>query len=94
MRPRRPLAAKEKGVFGIGVDADQGYLGPHVMTSATKKVDVAGLQDDRGGRGRPRAKFTTNFNAIFTVANGGVGYGKFSSRISPELEAGRRRSGS
>ena len=34
-------AAKEKGVFGIGVDADQGYLGPHVMTSATKKVDVA-----------------------------------------------------
>ena len=34
-------AAKEKGVFGIGVDADQGYLGAHVMTSATKKVDVA-----------------------------------------------------
>jgi basic membrane protein A and related proteins len=28
-------AAKEKKVFGIGVDADQGYLGPHVMTSAT-----------------------------------------------------------
>ena len=34
-------AAKEKGVFGIGVDADQGYLGQHVLTSATKKVDVA-----------------------------------------------------
>ena len=34
-------AAKEKGVFGIGVDADQGYLGTHVLTSATKKVDVA-----------------------------------------------------
>ena len=34
-------AAKEKGVFGIGVDADQGYLGNHVLTSATKKVDVA-----------------------------------------------------
>ena len=34
-------AAKERGVFGIGVDADQGYLGQHVMTSATKKVDVA-----------------------------------------------------
>ena len=34
-------AAKEKGLFGIGVDADQGYLGQHVMTSATKKVDVA-----------------------------------------------------
>ena len=34
-------AAKEKGVQGIGVDADQGYLGDHVMTSALKKVDVA-----------------------------------------------------
>ena len=28
-------------MFGIGVDADQGYLGQHVLTSATKKVDVA-----------------------------------------------------
>ncbi len=34
-------AAKEKKVWGIGVDADQGYLGTHVLTSATKKVDVA-----------------------------------------------------
>ena len=28
-------------VGGIGVDADQGYLGEHILTSATKKVDVA-----------------------------------------------------
>ncbi len=34
-------AAKERNVFGIGVDADQFYLGNHVLTSATKKVDVA-----------------------------------------------------
>ena len=34
-------AAKEKGVQGIGVDADQAYLGDHIMTSAEKKVDVA-----------------------------------------------------
>ena len=33
-------AAKEKGVQGIGVDADQAYLGDHIMTSALKKVDV------------------------------------------------------
>ena len=26
---------------GIGVDADQGYLGAHIITSALKKVDVA-----------------------------------------------------
>jgi basic membrane protein A and related proteins len=79
-------AAKEKGVFGSGVDADQGYLGAHVMTSATKKVDVAVYQTIDAAR-KTRAKFRTNFNAIFTVANGGVGYGKISSRISPALKA-------
>src|SRR6185436_7626332 len=34
-------AAKENKVWGIGVDADQRYLGPHIMTSALKKVDKA-----------------------------------------------------
>src|SRR4029078_10198144 len=34
-------AAKQKKVWGIGVDADQSYLGPHVLTSAEKKVDRA-----------------------------------------------------
>src|SRR4029078_8198966 len=34
-------AAKEKGKQGIGVDADQAYLGDHVMTSALKKIDQA-----------------------------------------------------
>ena len=34
-------ASHQKGIFGIGVDADQGYLGPWVMTSALKRVDVA-----------------------------------------------------
>ena len=34
-------AAKEKGVWGIGVDADQSFLGPHILTSAVKRVDTA-----------------------------------------------------
>jgi basic membrane protein A len=79
-------AAKEKGVFGIGVDADQGYLGQHVMTSATKKVDVAVFSTIQAAKGSG-AKFRTNFDAIFTVKNGGVGYGKISNRISPALKA-------
>jgi basic membrane protein A len=33
--------AKEKGVWGIGVDADQSFLGDHILTSAVKRVDVA-----------------------------------------------------
>ena len=34
-------AAKNAGVWGIGVDADQNYLGSYVITSALKKVDQA-----------------------------------------------------
>jgi basic membrane protein A len=34
-------AAQRRGVYGIGVDTDQSYLGPEVITSAVKKVDVA-----------------------------------------------------
>jgi basic membrane protein A len=69
-------AAKEKGKQGIGVDADQAYLGPHILTSAIKKVDVAvvdtikQVQDD---------KFTGGTNTTFEVANGGAGLGKISA---------------
>jgi basic membrane protein A len=34
-------AAQQKNVYGIGVDADQSYLGPYIMTSAIKRVDQA-----------------------------------------------------
>jgi basic membrane protein A len=72
-------AAKERKVFGIGVDADQGYLGNHVLTSATKRVDVAVFKTIEAAK-TGGAKFKTNFNAIFTVKNDGVGYGKISTR--------------
>jgi basic membrane protein A and related proteins len=75
-------AAKEKNVFGIGVDADQGYLGNHVLTSATKKVDVAVYQTIAAAKASG-ANFKTNFNAIFTVKNNGVGYGRLSTRVQP-----------
>lgn len=34
-------SAQQHGVYGIGVDADQSYLSPIIITSALKKVDVA-----------------------------------------------------
>ena len=87
-------AAREKGMWGIGVDADQGYLGPHVLTSATKKVDVA-VSSTIGAAKANGAKFRTNFNAIFTVKNGGVGYGRISTRVpaawKKELESVRQQ---
>jgi basic membrane protein A and related proteins len=72
-------AAKERSMQGIGVDADQGYLGAHVITSALKKVDVAvfdtvkSVQDDA---------FTGGEDTIFDVKSGGVGLGKLSSEGS------------
>jgi basic membrane protein A and related proteins len=66
-------AAKEKGVQGIGVDADQAYLGPHILTSALKKVDVAVFDAiKRVGAG----SFKGGTDVIATVKNGGVGIGK------------------
>ena len=39
-------------IWGIGVDADQSFLGPQVLTSALKGVDQAVYPDDQGGPGR------------------------------------------
>jgi basic membrane protein A len=69
-------AAKEKGIQGIGVDADQAYLGPQVFTSALKKVDVAvfnaikAVQDD---------KYAGGTDITNTVKSGGIGYGKLNA---------------
>jgi basic membrane protein A len=70
-------AAKEKGVQGIGVDADQSYLGPHILTSALKKVDVAVFDAIKRAQA---GQFAGGTDVIATVKNGGVGLGK----ISPE----------
>jgi basic membrane protein A len=69
-------AAKEKGVQGIGVDADQSYLGPHILTSALKKVDVAVFDAIKRAQA---GKFKGGTDVIATVKNGGVGLGKIST---------------
>ena len=69
-------AAKEKNMQGIGVDADQGYLGEHIITSALKKVDVAvfeTVQQVQDG------SFKGGEDTVFDVKSGGVGLGKLSS---------------
>jgi basic membrane protein A len=69
-------AAKEKGVQGIGVDADQGYLGDHIMTSALKKVDVAVLNVIKSVQD---GSFKGDTDVINDVKSGGVGFGKTNS---------------
>jgi basic membrane protein A and related proteins len=68
-------AAKEGGVWGIGVDSDQGYLGTHILTSATKKVDRAVFTTAREVK---NDTFKGGTDGLFTVKNGGVGFGKVS----------------
>jgi basic membrane protein A and related proteins len=69
-------AAKEKGVQGIGVDADQAYLGDHILTSALKKVDVAVYNAIKRAQ---EGQFEGGTDVIATVENGGVGLGKISA---------------
>jgi basic membrane protein A and related proteins len=84
-------AAKSKGVWGIGVDADQSFLGNHVLTSATKKVDVS-VYDTIADYKRTRAKFKGATDKIYTVKNGGVGYGKLSSKLPASVRGQYKKS--
>ena len=70
-------AAKEKAVWGIGVDADQAYLGPHILTSAIKKVDVAVYTTVANAA---KGKYKGG-NTFYTLKNNGAGIGKISPKV-------------
>jgi basic membrane protein A len=71
-------ATKQQKVWGIGVDADQSFLGPHILTSALKRVDEAVFDtiksvvdgNWKGGR-----------NLTFGLADDGVGLGTISPKV-------------
>jgi basic membrane protein A and related proteins len=66
-------AAKSEGVQGIGVDADQAYLGDHILTSAIKRVDVAVFDAIKRAQD---GTFKGGTDVLHTVENDGVGLGK------------------
>jgi basic membrane protein A len=74
-------AAKQKHIWGIGVDADQSFLGPHILTSALKKVDVSVYDAIKAFKANPSG-FKGGFNANYTLKNHAIGYGKLSSKLS------------
>ena len=76
-------AAKDRGRWGVGVDSDQSFLGPHILTSATKKVDVAVFETTRSVID---GEFAGGAETLFDVSNGGVGYGKVSTD-APDRDA-------
>ena len=69
-------AAKEKSMQGIGVDADQGYLGDYILTSAIKKVDVAVFDTVKQVQD---GSFKGGEDTVFDVKSGAVGLGKISA---------------
>jgi basic membrane protein A len=76
-------AARTKGIWGIGVDADQSYLGPHILTSALKKVDLAVFRTIRQVKA---GTFRGGGDTLFDLKGDGVGIGK----ISPKVPAADR----
>ena len=74
-------AAKQQGIWGIGVDADQGFLGKHILTSALKNVSLSVYQAIAAYKANPSG-FKGGFDKIYSVKNNGVGYGKLSTKLS------------
>jgi basic membrane protein A len=77
-------AAKERGVWGVGVDADQGYLGSYVLTSALKRVDTAVYDSIKSAKD---GNFKGGTDAVYGLSVDGVGIGKFSPKAPKEIPA-------
>lgn len=76
-------AANSKGVYGIGVDADQSSLYPSVITSALKRVDTAvydTIMNTESG------KYSNN-PPLFDLAHDGVGYAPVISSLPADVSA-------
>jgi basic membrane protein A and related proteins len=79
-------AAQQQGVQGIGVDADQAYLGSYILTSAEKKVDVAVFNAIKN---LLHGQFAAGANVTNNIANGGIGYGKIGPaglKFAPQIQ--------
>jgi basic membrane protein A len=74
-------AAKQESVWGIGVDADQSFLGDHILTSAVKRVDVAVFKTIESVQ---NGTFEGGGVTTFGLAEDGVALGKTSPDVSQE----------
>ena len=75
-------AARGRGVFAIGTDTDQSALGPAVMTSAVKHIDLAvesAILSARNGTLR------TGKNVVYGAKKDGVGYGAWSPAVPARI---------
>ena len=75
-------AADQKGVFGIGVDADQHAIHASVITSALKRVDTAVFDTIKNFQD---GKFVNN-PAPFDLSIDGVGYAPVSTDVPADAK--------
>jgi basic membrane protein A len=76
--------AREHGVWGIGIDSDQLSLGPHVLTSALKRLDLAVYNAIRL---LVQGRLRTGGDTLVGLREGGLALGKVSPRVPPSLLA-------
>jgi basic membrane protein A len=77
-------AARERNVWGIGADADQSFLGPHILSSALKLNPVSIFQTIETVK---NGTFRGGEDTVFDVKSGAVGLGKISPRVPNEIVA-------
>ena len=71
-------ATADAGVWGVGVDSDQSFLGPHVLTSVLKRYDagfIALFRQVKAG------KIRTGTDTVLTMRDGAVGLGRISAKV-------------
>ena len=71
-------AARQQKVWGIGVDADQAYLGSHILTSGVKRVDTAVYNFYKLAKA---GKLGAGKDLVFDLKNKGQDVGKISPRV-------------
>jgi basic membrane protein A len=77
-------AAKGANIWGVGVDADQGYLGSYILTSALKRVDTAVFNSIKNAKD---GTFKGGQDAVYGLKDQGVGIGKFSPKTPKGIPA-------
>jgi len=81
-------AAADAGVWAVGVDSDQSFLGPHVLTSVLKRYE-AGFVDvfNRVKTGT----LLTGRDTTLTIRDGAAGLGRISPKVPRPLLTQVRR---
>jgi basic membrane lipoprotein Med (substrate-binding protein (PBP1-ABC) superfamily) len=75
-------AAADARVWAVGVDSDQSFLGPHVLTSVLKRYEAAfGDVFNRVKTGTLR----TGRDTTLTMRDGAAGLGRISPRVPRPL---------